>query len=460
MLPALSQAAARWLKFRQRSPLGSPRQLQLLVVLTLLSAATLPASAQPTAPAVPPERTTASGLRSKLNITSRDRLLNAALVQAAEDAYRKLQPLLRLPKFAPYPIELEVVPGNGRVPDEVFPLRMVVVRDAPTFMAKVSLEQPEAREAFVRTLVHIFLYEKLLHAHPEYLEADALPILPLWLTEGTFQTLNDRSQQVWDLVIAQAVAGRRAPDLATTMSWVELSGEPVARAWQQAFSHYLLQSVAAPGDGRVRFHKWLEKPKEELDGALWPLENMMPSEIEWRSHLANSRERSQPTVLGWDKTASALAALQTIQLSGKDDEQPKIMSLDEISQEIAALPINQEPLAAKRAELMGLEMRAHFLWRPVITTFRLALNSATDPKAKPSYGELLSLAQGELTKLSQATTKLTDYINWFEITASGDDGISAFTPYRRLRLHLDSLDTRKNDALQRGVVKVEGKLRR
>jgi hypothetical protein len=415
-----------------------------------------PASAIPTAPAAR-KTITSRDESGQFEVIGWDVLMNATFTTGAESARKLAAAVVGLPRKWKTRIHLRLDDGDRDRPPPQYPMTRAI-RNGPAldFEVRFNPHHPQIREELLRTLMVLFLYERVLEGNPDWVEKHEMPLLPFWLTEGLHQLVFDAGDRQWEKVVGRAVAQKRAPSLADIQDWHGLREETLQRLWQQAFAYYLVSSVTEPGPARERFHSWLTSSQTHDNNPLLNLSPLMPTEIEWRSRLSHAAERSRNLVYSWDETSRLFADSQTLLLRDPDSGEELLARLNQLASH-RHRPGLAQAVADKIEELINLELRAHFLWRPIIAHYRLGLANLHNGKAKPevTYESRIAEADAEIQALNQAHSLLTDYLNWFAVTQPLASPGSAFSDYHLLRQRLDHFDPRQVDPLRTTAITIE-----
>ena len=359
---------------------------------------------------------------------------------------------------------------------------LTVVRNGSRFDFQVTdrFGPDFSPEEWLRQIVTAMLYRRAVAqgAGPRFAVAGSLPPVPLWLVEGTFQTMlsghseiyRGRGQaEVFGEIAHRARVAGTTPSVAVVAAWQDLSEDPVFRPWQQAFCWRLALFYKADPGRSERLDRWYAEGGEGLPHAEGQADPVL--EERWR---AFDRVEGGDALYSWGQTAAALAAMQTLSLSG-DPKDKKCPPVTVKWSELVArknYPDFLRAVSAKRDEMFLLEMKAHFAWRPVIALYREALASliyaSVEVKGRPeakvrnkaesglqglgsmgidSFPARLAAADGAAQRLAGLEDRLDDYLNWFEVTRrTGSAGDTVFRDYFELRNQFEALARRGQDA--------------
>ncbi len=305
---------------------------------------------------------------------------------------------------------------------------------------------PQPPEELVRQCVAIFIYEKALSRYIKLKANDYLPAIPLWLSEGLTQALFVKKHDTWTAIVRRTHSIGRSPTLRQILSWKQLSTDTLHRAWQQAHAYHLVTWLTRDTMARAEFQRQILQLFPRMDRREGPLLWPDPDKLEplWQAYLKNI-PRTSNLILSWEETAAQLTRLQKITLNNPDDTIPTILTLDRLHE---ALDHPQAPaaIAEKIREFIDLELTAQFAWRPVIASFRLALENLLQPTPNPqAYRQHLSQAKAWALHMQEHRTGLDDYLNWFEITHLRSTAQKNFAAYFTLVEQLQSFNLRQND---------------
>ena len=302
-------------------------------------------------------------------------------------------------------------------------------------------------EEWLREVTCALIYRRAAAegAGPVFSKAGALPPLPLWLAEGAFETVvseHPESYRHLDQAETFNQIARRArslgtlPTAQTVAGWQELSSDPIFRAWQETFCWQLYLFYRDDPARAKRLDHWYQ-----ADAGL-PDPDLAEADLEasWKSHQQS--EGTDP-LYSWDQTVSLLAALQTTLVPGDAKHPPLVLKWAELPQAQApGYPAFRSVIQQKISQLILLEMRANFAWRPVIALYRDALQSLQSPspsKQAAPFPARLAVADAAAARLTDLNQRVEDYLNWFEVTRRAGGG-TAFKAYFDLNGEFESLE--------------------
>jgi hypothetical protein len=432
--------------------------------------------------------------------TSHDDLLNSVILDLALETRQRLGSFFNLERKWKFPVHVIVRPGPAdappRAPDLVVNLRQKKL----AFEIRLTTPPSIVTEELLRVLITTCAYEKALQNRENFQENQTLPVLPLWVTEGALQWLQNTHQEDWDLVLRRADSLNSAPSLTTVATWDELSADPIQRAWQQAFCYRLFQLATQGTKTSETFGAWLQ----QLDGDAPARRSAVPSSVP--THDPWSPNRRLPSaavhemIWSWDQTASRLSSLLSFSLRDPQDQTVILTTIDKL-RSVQKHPNFNATVNAKRLEFIQLELIAAPEWRPVLMTYRAALEklfvtpAASPPPAQaapsssaakgtksaaptenpkaPSnakvarpastqektdidgYETLIHAAQQETLQLQERHTKVTDYLNWFEITYPVKEVESPLTKYFIRQRLVEVEDRRALDPIKQEILRIE-----
>jgi hypothetical protein len=472
------------------------RSLPAAVLFLLTAAAT--ASATPSAPLEQVKDESGQFI-----VSSTDLAVASSIADLSADARKKLVPILGLPTPWKNRIFILILPSE---PDKTWPLPVTTAAlqgGLLNFTITLRVPGPNATEEFLRSLSQVFLYEKIVLNKTQFKTGTTLPALPFWLQEGTLQLLvtlqnRDWDQQInrrgniptwlssgsnkfaltlesrdWDLVVSRAKQTGKAPTLEKILSWQELPNDPIERLWQQAFTYYLVSSLTRSNDTRDSFQSWLASADTQKP-PFASITTLLPDEFAWRAQLERATDRSYYVVYTWHQTETQVHKAMYITLLGSDKDKDIDTTIDQIKP-YRNHPNFREAVSNKINELTDIELRANFLWRPVVNYYRNALlllanikvppqNKDAQPAratksfdapaipAKADYDDCIAAAKNYEQQLVKRYEEINDYLNWVVVTRSVDEQISALAPYYQVEKNLKDFQPRQKDRVIRDVL--------
>ena len=178
------------------------------------------------------------------------------------------------------------------------------------------------------------------------------------------------------------------------------------------------------GQPRARFQQWLAT---YASGNPASAQALFPSEEAWQQELLEAPARSHEIVYTWNDSLVELSAAEAITISAKDKKETRVCTLETVSSYPAGKDV-QAALQKKIFDLTALELRAHPSWRPVLELYRLGLTALANGH-RTEAEELIARAEERRKQEVGYHQKLTDYINWFEVTKVDTGNSSGFDSY-------------------------------
>lgn len=429
-------------------------------------------------PAVAEERL--DQLRSEdgqIVVETNDVQLASAVLSATVETRKKLATILGLPATGTNRIFVRALPS---APDKEWQppyMGALLHKEGLDFSIVLYVPGPRVMEEFVRTLTQVCLYEKILSNNATFRAGDTLPLLPLWLSEGTLQVLLTGDNRDWEKVVSRAKKLHKAPTLETVTQWQELSSDSIERMWQQAFSYYLVASLSRPGTARLAFQQWLVSADTTPGQPFSSLAALMPDEFAWRAQLEHSVDRSRDMIYSWEETADELDRAMSITLYGSGKEKDVTTTIDSLK------PYKNhsgllEAVKGKVSDLTDLQLRSSVLWQPTLSCYSSALmaignlkpppkppgpvatrgSKSSSPELAPQraeYAELIALGKSYREQIQKQHELVGDYINWVVVTKSLGEQGSTFASYYELHKKLNDFQPRQKDRIGRTVLKIE-----
>jgi len=386
---------------------------------------------------------------------SRDRVLNQNLLELTTDARDHLAENLGLQPDWRHLVRLVPYEADNEQLTQYPVLKAFLDQGNLSFEVHFPTNTPGAFKEFIRTLVYTFLYEAILQDREKFDDGEPLPDIPVWLAEGVMQQLDAENAGDWHRIVNRAVSLNKAPSLSEVMSWSSLSSEPLMRAWQQAFSYQMMDYLMDPARNR-EFAAWLREQGTNKKDAFTSLRPMIRSEIDWRHVLSLSGEQGTSLIYGFDETASRFSSLVSIRMPGVEGQsEDRVVKLEQLA------PYHRNPklesvINAKLKELLELELRAHFSWRPVIAWYRAALTrlASADRDALKDYETAVAKAERMVRELNRYHENVNDYVNWFLVAKAFNDGETQFKGYYRVRSELESFEPPQHDRLRSSTIRI------
>ncbi len=414
------------------------------------------AGAQSTDPA-PTRSTAASELYPQVSCSGTDANVNAEILQLAEDARDQLGSVLALGGVWRFPVRIEVVMPDDPLADKIHEERATVTLQDKTMVldAAVPYSDPDAKDFIQRQFVTALLWEKFFANTRSFDTHTNLAVVPTWLIEGLNEWLDDDSGRDREAIVRRAALTQRAPTLKEITGWEDISQDRLLGLYQRAFCYYLVNSLIHRGAQREDFQQWLETFSSPHPT---PADYLFPTEAGWQRELLDAPERSHDIVYTWDESVAALSSAETISIPGKKPEDTRIGTLDRV----ADFPRNSDlisTLQQKNFDLTALELRIHPSWRPIVALYRFGLTALINDQpvqAKRYLAEARSRRMGEMAYHQ----KLTDYVNWFEVTKDYGEHTSHFDSYFSTAQAMERVqaDPARPNPIRAGLLQVESQL--
>jgi hypothetical protein len=392
-----------------------------------------------------------------LTCTGTNAGVNADVLQLAADTRSELAPILNLGPHWRFPVHIDVVmpddPAAGKIRQE----RVAVTLAAGTLNLEAALPGNEtgAREFIQRQFITALLWEKFFANTTSFDTKTDLAVVPLWLVVGLGEWLsedNDRSRQE---IVRREARIQRAPTLKDIMSWQAISTDRLLGLYQRAFCFYLVNSLIHGEAKRVTFQQWLETfAGPDPASATY----LFPTEAAWQQELQDAPERSHDIVYTWDETSTALADAETILVPSRQPGDARICTLDNVLE----FPVDtglKIALPKKIFDLTALELRAHPSWRPILASYRFGLNALMQGQAKQAQ-KFIQQAQQARVRETEFHSRLTDYVNWFEVTKDFQGVSSPFEGYFSTAKAMEEVqaDPAKPNPLRADLIHAESRL--
>ncbi len=398
--------------------------------------------------------TAASEMYPEVTCTSANAGMNADILQLANDTRDQLGQLLQLGGKWRFPVHVTIVTPDDPLADKIHEERIGVAVMDKTMRIDATLPSGDpALKAFVqRQFVTALLWEKFFAKTSSFNARTRLDVVPLWLVEGLNEWLLEDSGHDREAVVRRAALADRAPTLAEINDWAEISDDRLLGLYQRAFCYYLVNSLIHQETKRAVFQQWLATVATSGPSSG---KYLFPTEAGWKEQLLQAPARSHDLIYTWDESASALSATETIAIAEKKADDTRICTLDTV----AAFPPDKELTAAlqkKIFDLTALELRAHPSWRPILALYRFGLAALIGGHSDQAQ-KLIEEARKQRTNEIAYHQKLTDYVNWFEVTKDFSDHKSAFEPYFQTARETEQVqaDPEHPNAIRAGLIKVE-----
>ena len=155
--------------------------------------------------------------------------------------------------------------------------------------------------------------------------------------------------------------------------------------------------------------------------------------------LHDAPSYSHDLVYTWGDSGVALSAADTIAITAKDQKDTQVCTLESV----ASLPSSDALHAAlqdKVLELTQLELRIHPSWRPIVALYRFGLTALINGHPDQAK-KLIAEADERRRKENDYREKLTDYMNWFEVTNDYSGNSSEFADFFAAAQELEKTPT-------------------
>ena len=380
--------------------------------------------AEPRLPAIP--STATSELYPGVTCTGTNAGVNADVLQLAADTRAELVPILGLAGTWRFPVAMHVVMPDDPLAGKIREQRVAVTlaHDTLNLEGAVPASDSNAREFIQRQFVTALLWEKFFVRTKTFSTKTDLGVVPMWLVVGLSEWLKEDSSRDREEIVRRAARIQRTPSLRDIVDWQEISPDRLLGLYQRAFCFYLVDSLIHGEEKRANFQDWLatRSGPNPLEATL-----LFPSEGAWQKELLQASSRSHDILYSWDETSTALADAQAILIPSQQLGGARICTLDNVLD----FPVDaglKMTLPKKIFELTALELRSHPSWRPIIASYRFGLSALM--AGRGDQARKFVIQAQELRKQEAAVhAKLTDYVNWFEVTKDYAEGGSRFQDY-------------------------------
>ena len=236
----------------------------------------------------------------------------------------------------------------------------------------VPSTDPDAHNFIEQQFVTEMVWEKFFANRKSFDVHTRLDTIPLWLTEGLREWLNDDAEHDREAIVHRAVAGGRAPSLEEVTGWTTLSDDRLLGMWQRAFCFYLVDSLHAKGRQAGRFSGMAQHPRRPQPpecGLSFPDRGGLAAAVGPKRPAAAVTSSIRGT-----RPRPSLRRCRRSRFRRPHGADTRICTLDTVEtfQRDASLA---QALQAKVYDLTGLELRAHPGWRPVIQLYRFGLTA-------------------------------------------------------------------------------------
>ncbi|MEM6822676.1 MAG: hypothetical protein AAF558_12140 [Verrucomicrobiota bacterium] len=304
-----------------------------------------------------------------IRIVSRDSLLNLELLPLVEQTAIQFSKMLGIRKL---PVNELVVRWKPGIPDfegPFFSYPRQIGTDGGRISLTVELKgELEGNTFKVRRSIVIALLQALTWDGEAKISIEELADPPLWLSEGLLWSMVSTRDEQWQSIVMKAGRIQRVPSLVQIQEWDLLSEFSVERYWQQAFSYWLFKKAVITSSEKRAIRLWLKKLRTVEPEPFWT--DSAQTEVWWQKQVDSPTGKAIP-VLGWEQTVASLS--QALHFSIRvEGGSRKMIQIRELPNEVL---VGFSPTEVKEAmqKLELLELKAHFLWRPVVEAYRQAL---------------------------------------------------------------------------------------
>lgn len=358
--------------------------------------------------------------------TSADTIACVDTLQMAADTRAQLAPLLNLGKEWRFPVHIHIMTADDPLLAKINREAAAVFAQGTTMKIEAVLPatDPDAREFVQRQFVTALLWEKFFATTTSFDTHTNLDTVPLWLSEGLREWLNEDSEHNRERIVQRAVQIQCAPTLDEVTGWKELSHDRLLGLWQRSFCYYLVDSLIQPGPKRDNFQQWLGTFSGNNPAS--PA-SLFPTEAGWQHELVDATSRSRDIVYTWDETVGELASIETIAITSDKPSDTRICTLDTV----ASFPLDKnliDALQSKIRDLTALELRAHTSWHSILELYRSGLSALTNNNPNEAKKFLQEAHQKRVAEMANHQ-KIFDYMNWFEVTKDYNSNTSHFNSY-------------------------------
>ena len=370
--------------------------------------------------------TAVSELYSEVSCTSTNAGVNADLLEMAADTRDQLGSILGLGNQWRFPVHIVVVMPDDPLAGKVKEERVMVngTKNSLSIEAALPSSDPDARTFVQRQYVTALLWEKFFAKTHSFDTQTRLDVVPLWLIVGLNEWLFPDSGMDREAVVRRAALAQRAPSLDEITSWQEISDDRLLGIYQRAFCYYLVNSLIHTGEKRANFQQWLNTfPNSDFASA----KLLFPTETGWQQQLLQAPARSHDLVYTWEDSATALASAETIAIAGAKPADTHLCTLETVLSAPRDKPL-VDALQKKIFDLTALELRAHPSWRPILAEYRFGLTALVNNEPVQARA-LIRQAVARRSAEMAYRQKLTDYVNWFEVTKNFAATPSRFEMY-------------------------------
>ena len=375
-------------------------------------------------PSVP--STASSEQYSEVTCTGTNPAVNADILQMAGDTRDEIGPVLRLgPKWR-FPVHIIVIMPDDPLADRIHEERVLATASGKTLTLEAALpfSDPDLKSFVQRQFVTALLWEKFFARTQSFDTHTDLGVVPVWLIEGLSAWIDDDSGRDREGIVRRAAMIHRTPTLNEITGWQDISQDRLLGLYQKAFCFYLVNSLIHGERERANFQRWLDTFAGDNPG---PAAALFPTEATWQQLLLDAPARSHDIIYTWDESAAALTDAKALTIPGDKPEDAKTGSVDDITDYPHTDKLTGV-LQQKIFELTALELRAHPSWRPIFALYRFGLTSLMNNHQQQAE-TYIHEAQHRCALEQDYHQKLTDYVNWFEVTKDYAGHTSRFNLY-------------------------------
>jgi hypothetical protein len=393
----------------------------------------------------------------EVTCTSTDAGVNADICQLATDTRGQLGPLLKLGAAWRFPLHIRVVMPDDPLAGTIHEERVAVTATKKNMILEAMLpsSDPDAKAFLQRQFVTVLLWEKFFARTSSFDSHTNLGVVPVWLIEGLNEWISDDPGRDREEIVRRAATIHRAPTLKEITGWEEISQDRLLGLYQRAFCYYLVNSLVHGETKRADFQQWLATFSGD-DPA--PADFLFPNEENWQQLLLEAPARSHELVYTWDESATALSDAEAIAIPAKKAAETRICTLDTVIN----FPRDDALTAAlqkKVFDLTALELRVHPSWRPIFALYRFGLVALIGNRPDQAQ-KYFTEAQRQRTAETAYHEKLTDYVNWFEVTRDYAGHTSRFNSYFSTARALEraQADPNRPNSIRADLIQVESQL--
>jgi hypothetical protein len=302
-------------------------------------------------------------------------------------------------------------PRKGEEPGWSFPVSLMMSNRKSDFIifAPETGAKGAGAEALARTFFLVLLQSVQVNAQPPKPGA-TLNDPPFWLLEGLTQCeMPDRHEDFYKIA-SRLVEKGPMPSLATVQGWTVLSPHRLEQLWQQALCYRLIHMAAMTPADQTGLRTWVN---DWMTGAARPYwEDSGETEAWWRQGRGVPSPVQLP-VFDWDQTVALLDECLVFRIRMEGDMESHLVPMAKLPQKASTLADGQ-PVLENIQRMADLQLRAHFVWQPIIQEYRGALSSWTRGDYK-GFQRQLNQAVADRAVLQEYIGQVRDYLNWYQV---------------------------------------------